>query len=170
MFKEASLSAHRIVYLGLGCNLGDRRKSLEGAIDALGRAGAPARIRSSLYRTDPVDVLDQEEFLNQVVTCEVTCPAESLLEACLQIERGMGRERGRKGGPRIIDIDLLLDGERVVEGERLVLPHPRLHLRRFVLVPLVEIAAEVVHPVLRRTARELLRDCPDRSGVERLGR
>lgn len=156
------------VYLGLGSNLGDRRTALERAIDCLETAGLRVVARSGLYRTEPVEVVDQEEFINQVVGCTTDLDPPRVLAACLRIEREMGRVRTRDKGPRNIDIDLLLCGSLILAKQGLSVPHPRLHLRRFVLVPLAEIAPAFVHPVLGRTITALLEDCPDRGMVERL--
>jgi len=158
----------RLIFIGLGSNLGDRGDLLRRAIDDLRGRGLGAATLSSLYRTDPVEVIDQEEFYNQVVGCETGLSPERILETCLAVEQSMGRLRTRDKGPRRIDLDLLLAGEDVRQDAALRVPHPRMHLRRFVLVPLVEIAPAAWHPVLRTTAAELLRICPDRSRVERL--
>jgi 2-amino-4-hydroxy-6-hydroxymethyldihydropteridine diphosphokinase len=155
-------------YLGLGSNVGDRQAALSLAIEALGQGHVTLTSRSSLYRTEPVEVIDQEEFLNQVVALETDLEPAALLARCLDIEKSLGRVRERDKGPRILDIDLLLHGQAVLRTEGLEVPHPRLHLRRFVLVPLVEIAPEVRHPVLGLTAREMLQRCPDRSRVDRV--
>jgi len=155
-------------FLGLGSNVGDRKAALALAIAALGRGPLRLTSRSSVYRTDPVEVVDQEEFLNQVVALETGLGPAALLALCLEIEGSLGRVRTRDKGPRVLDIDLLLHGDAVLRSEGLEVPHPRLHLRRFVLVPLVEIAPEVRHPVLGLTAREMLERCPDRSRVDRV--
>lgn len=160
--------AEGMVFIGLGSNLGDRPGSLARAIEALGRAGLEPSLRSSLYRTEPVEVIDQGEFINQVVGCRTALPAEAILDACLRVERSMGRVRTRDKGPRVIDLDLLLCGREVWENSTLKVPHPRMHLRRFVLVPLAEIDPGAWHPVLKKTAAELLAACPDRARVERL--
>lgn len=157
----------RTVFIGLGSNQGDRKRLLLEAVERLAAAGLAPALRSSLYRTDPVEVLDQDEFLNQVIGFETVLSAADVLAACLSAERVMGRLRTRDKGPRTIDLDLLLDGNRVVTEGGLQVPHPRLHLRRFVLVPLAEIAPRAFHPILEMTAEELLAICPDRSRIER---
>ena len=120
------------------------------------------------YRTEPVEVIDQEEFLNKVVGCETDLAPERILETCLAVEGTMGRVRTRDKGPRIIDLDLLLCGTDIRSVESLKVPHPKMHLRRFVLVPLVEISPAAWHPILKTTAVRLLETCPDRSRVERV--
>jgi 2-amino-4-hydroxy-6-hydroxymethyldihydropteridine diphosphokinase len=154
------------VYLGLGSNLGDRRGALSRAVDRLEGAGVRVLARSGLYRTEPVEVVDQEEFMNQVVACETTSSPHALLALGLRIEQEMGRVRTRDKGPRAIDLDLLLYSDLVLQDEGLSLPHPRLHLRRFVLVPLAEIAPRVIHPVFGLTIADLLARCPDQGIVE----
>jgi len=159
----------RRVFIGLGSNIGERAANLERAIDGLQRHGLEIALRSSVYRTAPVDFLDQDDFLNQVIACDTSLPAGEILAICLRVERDMGRVRRRDRGPRIIDLDLLLAGDEVIEGDGdLDLPHPRMHLRRFVLCPLAEIAPRARHPVLGLDVAELLHRCPDRSRVQRL--
>jgi 2-amino-4-hydroxy-6-hydroxymethyldihydropteridine diphosphokinase len=147
------------VYLSLGSNLGDRSANLRAAIERLGEAGT-VRAVSGFYETEPVELRDQPWFLNCVVVLETRDTPRALLKKVLAIEREMGRLRMKDKGPRSIDIDLLLFGARVVEERGLKIPHPAMHQRRFVLEPLVEIAPEALHPLLRKTARELLADLP----------
>ena len=156
-----------MTFIGLGSNIGDRAGNLSRAIRGLAAAGLDPCLPSSLYRSEPVEVIDQEEFMNQVVGCRTPLSPEQVLGVCLSVEGSLGRVRTRDKGPRIIDLDLLLAGEEVRNGGPVEVPHPRMHLRRFVLVPLVEIAPLARHPVLGLTASELLRRCPDRSRVVR---
>jgi 2-amino-4-hydroxy-6-hydroxymethyldihydropteridine diphosphokinase len=111
---------------------------------------------SSFYETEPVELKDQAWFLNCVVEVETEWSAAELLEALLSIERAMGRERVQAKGPRNIDIDILLFGDAVIDEKGLKVPHPAMHRRRFVLAPLAEIAPDAIHPVFKRSARELL--------------
>lgn len=158
-----------VIFTGLGSNVGDRPRNLERAIAGLEGTGARIILRSSIYRTDPVELVDQDEFLNQVIGCESGLSPELFLRACLDVERSMGRVRTQDKGPRVVDLDLLLYGQEVLRGPGIAIPHPRMHLRRFVLVPLAEIAPQATHPVLAMTVAELLARCPDRSRVERMG-
>ena len=144
----------KIVYLSLGSNLGDRAANLHTAIGKLGEMGTVAAV-SSFYDTEPVELAAQPWFLNCAVKLETEKMPRQLIAAILNLEQGMGRQRKQNKGPRVIDIDILLFGTSVIDMPSLTVPHPALHLRRFVLEPLAEIAPEVRHPVLRRSAREL---------------
>ena len=154
----------KLVYLSLGSNLGDRRSSLEAAIERLAGVGTVQAV-SSFYETKPVEFTEQPDFLNCAVALETEKMPRQLLKALLGVERDMGRRRPRAGqprvkGPRTIDIDILLFGNSVVETPELTIPHPALHERRFALEPLAEIAPEARHPVLKRTVREMLNAVP----------
>jgi 2-amino-4-hydroxy-6-hydroxymethyldihydropteridine diphosphokinase len=147
----------RIGYLGLGSNVGERRANLEAAIAALPAHGVSVLGSSSVYETEPVgEVLDQPDFLNACVRVETAHEPEQLLDACKQVEHELGRRSGGvRHGPRVIDVDvLLLDGLKYV-SERFTLPHPELLTRRFVLVPLLELDAELALPGGVRLARAL---------------
>src|SRR5215468_16087 len=157
-------------YLGLGSNLDDRAANLLRALKALRDAGLRVHALSSIYETEPVDYLDQPDFLNLAVAVRAPrIEPFSLLKLCLDVETRLGRERLIPKGARAIDIDLLLFGDAVIDGLRdgvaLTLPHPRLHLRRFALAPLAEIAPELRHPVLGRTIEDLLNDVRDSSSA-----
>ncbi|HWY21033.1 MAG TPA: 2-amino-4-hydroxy-6-hydroxymethyldihydropteridine diphosphokinase [Candidatus Acidoferrum sp.] len=144
----------KLAYLSLGSNVGDREGQLR---DALGRLGASGRVVvvSSVYETEPVELTQQPWFLNCAVALETRQNPQGLMAAILKIEEEMGRRRVQKKGPRSIDIDILLFGDMIVESRELTVPHPAMQERRFVLEPLAEIAPEVVHPVLKKTIREL---------------
>lgn len=136
-----------VVFLGLGSNVGDRRGQITGGIAELERSGVSVEIRSSVYETEPVGFEDQPWYLNQVIRGKTRVDPHGLLEECKRIERLFGREPSElRFGPRPLDIDVLLYGDRVIEDDRLTIPHPRMHERRFVLVPLLEIAPRLVDP------------------------
>jgi 2-amino-4-hydroxy-6-hydroxymethyldihydropteridine diphosphokinase len=156
------------IFLSLGANIGDRAASLDRALDELRRQEVLPISRSSFYLTDPVGLADQPRFLN--IACRVGTVLEPgpLLEVCLSVEAELGRVRHISKGPRIIDIDILFYGDRVIHTPRLVVPHPELHARNFVLTPLTEIAPGFVDPRSRKTVSELHRECRDRAMVVRL--
>ncbi|HEU0015232.1 MAG TPA: 2-amino-4-hydroxy-6-hydroxymethyldihydropteridine diphosphokinase [Longimicrobium sp.] len=156
------------VILGLGANLGDPARQIAEAVEAL-RAWVRIERVSSLYRTEPVGFRDQPDFHNAVAVGTTALAPEELLRAVLSVEEAMGRRRSFRDAPRAVDIDLLDHGGRVMEAPGLTLPHPRLHERAFVLVPLAEAAPEWRHPVHLRTARELLSTAGARERVERVG-
>jgi len=134
----------KTAYLGLGTNLGDRRAQLAAALRALAADPAISIVRgSSVYESKPVGVLAQPDFLNMVVQIQTAHQPPALLSVCLDIEAGLGRERRERWGPRLIDLDVLLYDGQSWQDERLVLPHPRMHERSFVLVPLAEIAPDL---------------------------
>jgi 2-amino-4-hydroxy-6-hydroxymethyldihydropteridine diphosphokinase len=155
----------RTYFLGLGSNLGDRRRNLLRARQRLEEAGVEVLKASSVFRTEPVDVADQPWFLNQVLKIGTSLAPQELLDLAKSIETRLKRVPTVAKGPRTIDIDILLAGDTVINTPKLTIPHPRLALRNFALVPLREIAPRAVHPVLRKTVLELAHDCPDRSAV-----
>lgn len=156
-----------LVYLSLGSNLGDRAANLEEAMERLAAFGTVRGV-SSLYETEPVDVTDQPWFLNCVLVLETDSAPRDLLQRTLAVEKELGRQRTRDKGPRTIDIDILLHGDRVVDEPGLKIPHPAMQQRRFVLEPLAEIAPDVRHPLLKKTAREMLAVLPGGQSVVRL--
>jgi 2-amino-4-hydroxy-6-hydroxymethyldihydropteridine diphosphokinase len=152
--KQQYQAVHKVVYLSLGSNLGDREGNLRTAIEKLKEIGNPVAV-SSFYETEPVEVQSQPWFLNCAVKLDTEKMPRQLIAAILALEQEMGRQRKQQKGPRTIDIDILLFGSSVIEIPSLTVPHPRMHERRFVLEPLAEIAPDARHPVFKRTIREL---------------
>jgi len=157
------------IYLSLGSNVGDRLANLRAAIAALPGAGVSVRKISSIYETEPVDLIEQPWFLNCVVEAETNLQPLALLHALRAIEYSMGSKKLVAKGPRIIDLDILLYAEQVIDTPELQIPHPRLSQRRFVLVPLAEIAPTLNDPVSGATVQILLQQTQDRSTVLRRG-
>ncbi len=144
-----------LVYFGLGSNVGDRRQNLDKALDYLSQRLRVAEL-SSVYDTEPVGNTEQPRFLNMVCGVYTTLEPQALLILVKSIERKMGRQPGRTNDPRTIDIDILFYGDKVIKTPDLVIPHPRLAERAFVLVPLAELAPDLVHPVNGKRITELL--------------
>ncbi len=159
--------AEKTIYLSLGSNIGDRGKNLYTAIAAL--AGANVRVTrvSSFYETEPVDLREQPWFLNCVVEVATEISALDLLHAVGEIESRMGSKKLVPKGPRLIDLDILLYGDETIDAPELQVPHPRMLLRRFVLVPLAEIAPSLQHPSWKGTAKEMLAKTSDASTVRK---
>ena len=160
---------HKIVYLSLGSNLGDREANLNQALSGLRNLGEVVAV-SSFYETEPVEVTSQPFFLNCAVKMDTEKMPRQMLAGILDIEREMGRRRTQIKGPRNIDIDILLFGTSIIETKGLTIPHPALHQRRFVLEPLAEIAPEARHPVFKRNIKELRDSLPAGQAVRKIGR
>ncbi len=158
---------HKVVYLSLGSNLGDRAAHLKSAVDRLRGFGEVVAV-SSFYETEPVEFVAQPWFLNCAVKLDTEKMPKQLLAGILNLEREMGRQRKQKKGPRTIDIDILLFGNSTIKSQGLMVPHPAMHERRFVLAPLAEIAPDARHPVLKRTMRELLEELAAGQAVKKL--
>ena len=153
------------VYLLLGSNLGDRLQVLLAAGELIAIQIGNIVAESSIYETAPWGVLDQPSFLNQVVEVETDLSPEEVLRVILDIEHELGRVRYERWGARVIDIDILYFNNLVLDSARLTIPHPRLHERRFTLIPLAELAPLFIHPILNKSTLHLLADCPDNSEV-----
>jgi 2-amino-4-hydroxy-6-hydroxymethyldihydropteridine diphosphokinase len=156
-----------LVYLALGSNVGNREENLSEAVRRLRQASVSVKQVSSLYETEPVDYLDQDWFLNSVLEAESELPARELLRSMREIEAAMGSKKLFAKGPRLIDLDILLYGNETIATPDLQVPHPRMLERRFVLVPLAEIAPTYRHPSWEGTVAEMLKKTPDRSEVRR---
>ncbi len=175
-----------IAYLGLGSNLGRREENLGAAIQRL--SDGPASTlghspgtatqgtnaikilrSSSVYQTSPWGLKDQPDFLNCVLEVETQLPPAGLLERAKEVEEILGRQPGLRNGPRLIDVDILLYGSAVVEQPDLQIPHPRLHLRAFALIPLAELEPELIHPILNLTVGQLAQRVDGREGVKAWG-
>ena len=156
------------IFLLLGTNLGDRAGHLEAARTALADRAGRLVNTSALYETAAWGRTDQPAFLNQAIALSSSLDAHALLNVMLDIEQSLGRERRELWGPRVIDIDLLLYSDQVIDTATLQVPHPRMPLRRFALMPLAEIAGDVIHPVLHKKISELLAECPDQLAVKKI--
>ena len=155
-------------FVGLGSNLGDRAGNLLLAVRALAEASFVIHKLSAIYETEPVEIETDKKFLNMVAEIRLTnISATQMMARLLRIEYLLGRHDKSVKKPRTADLDMLFFGDTVMESEFLTLPHPRLHLRRFVLVPLNEIAPDFVHPVLGKQIIELLAEVPDTTEVRR---
>ena len=159
---------HTIAYIGLGSNLGDRAGNLLMAVRGLMEASFVVNKLSGIYETEPVEIETSERFLNMVAEIHVTSVSPTQMMArLLRIEYLLGRKDKSLNKPRTVDLDILFFGDTQLDSEFLVLPHPRLHLRRFVLKPLSKIAPNFVHPVFQKEIGDILAECEDTSEVKR---
>ena len=155
-------------YLLIGGNVGNRHQNLERARQLIEAKAGKLLNQSAIYETEAWGKEDQPPFLNQVLHVETALEPQALLQAILQAELEMGRQRDERYGPRTIDIDILLFNDLTLETPELIIPHPQLQQRRFALMPLAEIAATEIHPLLKKSIDELLLECPDKLGVKKL--
>jgi 2-amino-4-hydroxy-6-hydroxymethyldihydropteridine diphosphokinase len=154
-------------FIGLGANLGDPAKMLAEAISDLNQQDGISVVQcSSLYRTTPVGKTDQPDFINVVVRIETSLPPEKLMTSILDTEHRHGRTRQDRWGPRTIDIDLLIYGNTLIVSDSLTIPHPRMHERRFVLVPLIEIAPSLKIPGTGKSLQEFLNETENQGNIE----
>lgn len=161
----AKIIAMARVYLALGSNLGERMENLRAAVTRLAPPVTVTRV-SPVYETEPWGVTEQPRFLNLVLEGETELEPLALLAVVKRVERELGRVETIRYGPRLIDLDILLYDDLIFEHDELQIPHPRMHERRFVLVPLAEIAPQARHPRLKKSARELLAQLPANDDVQ----
>ena len=148
-----------ITYIGVGSNLGDKLDNCRKAIDRVGKiSGCRLTGQSDFFRTSPVGVEGHGWYVNAVFSIEADITAYRLLKSLLAVEMDLGRERKKKWDPRTIDLDILLYGQTVMDEKELTIPHPYMHLRKFVLLPMSQLIPDMVHPVLGKTIAELLGD------------
>ncbi len=159
------------VYLGIGTNLGDRENNLDEALRLIKEHIGRIRQASSVYETEPWGFRSENDFLNMIAEVETKLKPSGLLGRILMVEAQMGRLRDeKKYSSRLIDIDILLYGNRIFEEKSLLIPHPRLHERRFVLVPLCDLVPDLVHPKFAKTVKALLKECKDKCKVKKYKR
>jgi 2-amino-4-hydroxy-6-hydroxymethyldihydropteridine diphosphokinase len=156
------------VYLLIGGNMSDRMAMLKKAAHAIEKQCGNIHAYSSVYRTAAWGYTDQPDFYNQCLHLQTDLSASELMNTLLQIESELGRVRTEKMGPRYIDIDILLFNDAILDEDKLEIPHPRLHLRRFALIPLTELAPNLIHPILHKTTQQLLADCTDELDVHKI--
>lgn len=157
-----------IVYLGLGSNLGQREANMNRAIQLIEERAINLLRASSLYETTPWGYTQQPPFFNCVLEVETILPPQLLLETVKVIEQEVGRKKTFRWGPRLIDIDTILYDDVIIEQPDLQIPHPRMHERAFVLIPLAELASEFIHPKLGITIAELLQKVEGKEGVRKI--
>jgi 2-amino-4-hydroxy-6-hydroxymethyldihydropteridine diphosphokinase len=160
-----------VAYIGIGSNMGDKVLNCKNAIEEMNRLpGCTVTASSSFYKTEPVGMENQDWYINCVSQLNTSLDPFQLIKALLSIEQAMGRRRKKRWESRIIDLDILLFGREIIQSPDLVIPHPLMHKRRFVLEPLAQLAPELLHPVLTITIRRLLEGLPMRPAVEPAGK
>ena len=170
MFKELQIynSMHK-VFLGIGGNIGDKKKNYFRVHDLIDKKLGSIQISSSVYETPPWGFQSEDSFWNQVIQIETVLEAEELLWRIQELEEDFGRERGKERySSREMDIDILYFNDEFFETKSLIIPHPKLQERKFVLVPLAEIAPEFVHPLLRMSSVTMLENCRDHSIIKKI--
>lgn len=156
------------IFLLLGTNLGSKLTNLNLAYSLLALGGLEIYDKSSVYESAPWGLAEQDVFLNQVLQCIWTKSPMDLLLLCQKVENSLGRVRNKHWGPRIIDIDILYFSNLIIETELLKVPHPGIVDRKFTIIPLVELSAEFIHPLVKKSNFELLRDCKDTLFTEKI--
>ena len=158
-----------IAYIGIGSNIGNKARTCQKAIAEILKANHHKLLaQSSLFKTQPVGYTSQDWFVNGVIKIETELEPLDLLRMLKAIESRMGRAKTVRWGPRVIDLDILFFDEEVIKSEEVQIPHPSLHERQFVLIPLAEIDRNLIHPGLKKTVRELLEALKEDQGVEKL--
>ncbi|MBI1768044.1 MAG: 2-amino-4-hydroxy-6-hydroxymethyldihydropteridine diphosphokinase [Bacteroidetes bacterium] len=152
---------YKNIFLLLGSNLGDRLSCLSLCLELIEEHVGTIIKKSSIYETTAWGRTDQPDFLNQAIEIETPFPPTELLSACQNIEKKIGRQREEKWGARTIDIDIIYFGDKIIHSNELTIPHPRMTERKFVLIPLTQISPSFVHPILKKTSEELLKQCRD---------
>ena len=169
MYKLAGKKLSKI-YLSLGSNIGDKFRFITDAIKHIERSVGSVILISPCYETEAWGPMAQEKFVNCVIEIESALSPNKLLKQLLQIEQSLGRERQVRYGPRTIDLDILLLGNRIIKQKKLCVPHPFLQERKFVLIPLCDLAPYLIHPVYDKTIAHLLAECKDEGNVNKLKR
>ncbi len=157
-----------LAYLLIGGNLGNRSANLQNALHQIEKNCGKILDLSAIYETAAWGLSNQPSFYNQAVSIQTNLEPKALMEQLLAIETNMGRIRSVKLGPRLIDLDILLIDQLILDTEILILPHPSMEQRRFALLPLAEIAPNLMHPILQKTIQELLMHCSDQLDVQKL--
>jgi 2-amino-4-hydroxy-6-hydroxymethyldihydropteridine diphosphokinase len=166
---DSDLTRGNIAFIGIGSNVGDKVTNCRRAIDQITEHnGIRLLAQSSLYKTEPIGYTLQDWFVNCVIEIQTGLTAFALFHVLEDIEQSMGRKRTFKWGPRIIDLDILFFNDDIINCEKLIIPHPELQKRAFVLVPLCEIAEDYIHPLLEKSTSQLLAQLGDKGGIERV--